>query len=328
MRRGEYAGGVVLMLSTRRPLPLITVMAAALAAATGLAPAASAGQGMNTLQATSPEVTGPVTKTVKTCRLYANETAFGMRCGTVTVDGSTIREILNGDPLPTCWHEPLPVGLSDEYGELEGQKEAHGDSGAYWLKTCLKGIDPETLRVHGKVTFTEEVVWVPDGAEVVGLTDNQRTLVAIEAREARIPLPTVATTPTVRPRVMRDVAFSVVNDVQAGPVSYSNGGTTVEMRARLVHLRIVPAQGASAVSCPGAGVEVTTGDTPTTRPEACWWRYARSSAAQPGRTYEVRAIASWTVEYSAGGAWTPLAMIEKQQVTLQPVTEVQTMVVP
>lgn len=292
-----------------------------------VAPQARAEGGLKAPGASAPPASGPVRKTVKSCRLYASQSGFGMRCGSLSGDGSTVKEILGGDPLPDCWHEPLPEELVADYAELRAAQLAAGEKGDFWLETCMKGIDPVTLRVTGEVTFTEEVVWVPEGTPVITLTRNQQVLVAIEAKSARIPLPSVATSPAVRPRVQQDVSFRVVNDVEAGPVTYSRNGTLVEMRARLVHLRIVPQPGATAVNCPSAGVEVTATDTRATRPDGCWFTYPRSSAAQPGRTYEVRAVTSWTVEYSTGGAWIPMATIEKEQITLQPVTEVQTLVV-
>ncbi|MDQ1289086.1 MAG: hypothetical protein QG622_2652 [Actinomycetota bacterium] len=292
-------------------------------AVAGMAPPAAAYPGNENTTAgvtTPPPPSGPVRRTVKTCRMYANNVSFGMRCGLSTLTGRTIQQILGGDPVPGCWHEPLPADLTDEYAELLREKASQGERGAFYLKTCMKIAEPE-------VTFSEEIVFLPEGEPPTTLTRNQRTLVAIEAKESRIPMPTIASSPSVRPRVMQDVAFRVVNDTSTPTITDTRSGTKVEMRARLVHLRIIPMTGAAAVGCSGGGVEVTAADTRTARPDACWYRFPRSSAAEPGQTYPVRAIASWTVEYSTGGVWTPLATIEKQQTALQPVTEVQTMVV-
>jgi hypothetical protein len=278
----------------------------------------------------APVATGPVHRQVKTCRLYASDLGFGMLCNRITGGGLSIRQILGGEPLPGCWQEELPADLQSEYAALQAERIRSGSQGAFWLQTCLHGIDPKTLRVTGEVTFTEEVVWINDGDPVVRLTPGQARLVTIERHEATIPLPTVVTSPTVRPRVDQDVAFRVVNDNQVGPLLFNQPGVgPVQMRARLIHLQVTPQPGAAAVNCPGTGVQVTATDTPASRPQACWTKYTRSSAAQPGQTYAVQAVTSWTVEYSTGGGpWQALATVEKRQTSLQPVTEVQTVVVP
>jgi hypothetical protein len=267
-------------------------------------------------------------RTVGNCRVYGGSGGFGLDCRSYSGSDDTIREILGGDPLPDCWDEPLPAELLDEYAPLISEQAALGQRGRFVLRTCMTGIDPRTLKKTGDVKFDQQVTWVPEGDPgKPALTERQKRLVGIERKSAVIPLPLLVATPTVRPRVEQPVSFAVANAREVGPLTYVDAGTVVRMRARLTRLEITPAPGGPSVSCAGGGVTAGPGDTPRSQPEGCWWTYDRSSAAQPGGTYPVRARARWVVEYSRGGGWLQLSSFAKEQTLQQPVTEIQTVVI-
>ena len=278
----------------------------------------------------APVVTGTQRRQLGGCRIYGGQGGFGMRCGALTGGGLSARAILGGDPLPDCWQEDLPGDLVDQYAPQEQQRLAAGDRGRFVLETCLVGVDERTYTATPDFGFTEKVEWLPAGQPPEQLTANQRRLLAIWGDSRTIPLPSVVTSPTIRPRVGQDVAFSVRNGDEVGPIGFDRPGPggVVRMQATLVYLRVVPEPGAAPVRCDGPGIQVTATDTRQSRPEACWATYDRSSAAQPQQRYAVRAVALWLIQYQTGGVWNDLTVVEKEQTALVPVSEVQTVVVP
>jgi hypothetical protein len=310
----------------------------------GLVPAgeASAGGGLGGTPSGPPAPSdGPQTTTVRTCRLYAEPESFGLTCRHGTDGFDTIRQILGGDPLPDCWDDQLPPDLAIALAPEVAQNRDKGLKGDFYLHVCLKGVDPKTLKVEpGGIHYTQNPVWIEPPARPTTLTDRQRGLVATADQNQRIPLPVVATSPSTTPRVGQDVSFWVTNDRQTAPLVVAGPGVgRVVMRGRLVFLQVTPDPSQSAVGCRGAGLRADRADSPTSAPGACWWRYARSSATQPGQSqavdgavlpaYDVPTVATWVVEYDPGdGVWHTLATFERRQALEQPVTEIQTLVVP
>ena len=313
-------------LTTRTGL-VVAALAATLTATLGLAPTAQAGGGSDNTQVR----TGVPSKKVGKCRMYANESRFGMVCRKYKGGDRSVGEILQGDKVPECWDEPLPEDLVDEYAPYAADLEANGHKGRFVLRNCMKGIDPETLEITGEVEFTEEVRWLEEGDPgLPDLTANQRELVAIEGGQGTIPLPTLMTTPTVRPRVGQQVAFSLADGEPAVTPVVHPAAASVTMRARMTQLRVTPETGSRRVTCPNGGIQVAVGDTPTSLPAACWWRYTHSSSTQPEGLYPVLAEARWVVEYAANaetGPWQQFAVFTKEQTTMQTVTEVQTVAI-
>jgi hypothetical protein len=325
-------------------LTLTRTLTLAAAGVLGAAPGALAGSFGDPGPGSPPPTDGsPQSTTVKSCRLFAAPDSFGLSCGGGHDTFLTVRQILGGDPLPTCWDDALPPDLKAKYDPIAAQRIAAGTKGAFYLEICLHGVDPQTLQVlPGGIHYSQTVQWIPDGREPKTLTDRQRRLVATSDQQATIPLPVVASSPSVIPRVGQDVSFWVSNQHVAGPLRFAGAGVgQVLMRARLVYLQVTPdPTDGTTVGCPGAGVVATRTDTPTSRPDGCWWRYRRSSASQPGQSnpdpgngtslpaYDVQAVATWVVEYDANGGWRRLATFERRQALEQPVTEIQTLVLP
>ncbi len=236
--------------------------------------------------------------------------------------------------MPDCWHEPVPEDFRpprhtpDELGD-----DGRPLPGEWWLRTCLvRGIDRDTKRPTGRWSSprSRSTSWTRSGP--IRLTANQAVLLAGERNQRQIPEPFAATSPSESPRVGQDVAFYVPPSQRTGDtITVSGPGVgTVAMRARMTELVVWPlgTRPAPSVSCPGGGDRVERGETRTTTPDACWWRWDRSSAHRAGSTYPVQVEARWVVEYQAGGGWIELGAFTRDQQIDQPVTEVQTVVVP
>jgi hypothetical protein len=257
---------------------------------------------------------------VSTCSLYANSAGFGMWC--LAGDGSvgSLRALLGSDPFPACWHEVPPAGFVPP-------APADGP-GAWWVETCIKGIDPQTLRRTGAVVLEQRPVFLAPGAERF-LTVNQRRLIASVHQET-YPVPLLAVGPSGSPRVNTDVFYWVVAGRAAAvtrQVALPTG--PVSMRASIVQTAVQPAGPAGpTVRCDGRGVEVHAVTAPEQVPGACHHRYRHSSARAQGGEYAMPVTAYWRVEYAVGGgAWTELGTFAVNTVQRLRVTEIQTLVV-
>ncbi|MCW2568945.1 MAG: hypothetical protein JWN54_3042 [Mycobacterium sp.] len=256
---------------------------------------------------------------VSMCSLYANSAGFGMSC--LGGDGSvgSLKAVLGGDPFPACWDEVPPAGFVPP-------APADGP-GAWWIETCVKGIDPETLKRTGPVLLEQRPVFLAPGAERF-LTVNQRNLIASVQQET-YPVPLLAMGPSSSPRVNTDVYFWVVpgraRTVERRVVLPAG---TVSMRATIVQTAVQPTGPAGPTArCAGRGVEVHAVTDPERVPGACHHRYRHSSARASGGEYAMPVTAYWRVEYSTGGAWTELGTFPVNTVQRLRVTEIQTLVV-
>jgi hypothetical protein len=268
------------------------------------------------------------------CHIVSSSSYIGASCGSFTGGkGPSIREILGKEKLPTCWNEPMSqaekdaIGLEDSAGRT------------FWWKRCLHGITrkgKEYVIDPGGVTFSVGYQSYPDDQtglkegdpdfllRLADLGPGQRRLVNSESRDGQIPYPVIATGPSAYPRVNQDVAFF---DAQAKDITVTVGGVT--LRARESSLDIKPQGGdGPTLKCAGSGVKVVKGDTPLTRPGACWFRYDRSSAGQPDEQYQIAVDAHWVVDYRVGnGAWQEFNAFTKSSITTLRVNEIQSLVV-
>lgn len=255
------------------------------------------------------------------CRMYASSSGYGMVCP--APGGGSLKQVLDGDDVPTCWHEDPPPTFVPEMELLPG------DPRRWYLQACVSGFDANAVQI-GRLRFSFDFVPLLP-TEVVRLTENQREFTTRIQRNAQIPLPVVQNAPSGSPRVDDDTAFYVLEEYTEAPtIAFDDR----QMRARQVYLTVEP-EGAVPVStsCPGAGVRVTAEDTRGTRPDACWHTYRRSSNDLSRGTfydrYRAFVTAYWTVEYSedGGATWTELGTFEKEAMAGIRVTEIQTLVV-
>lgn len=267
---------------------------------------------------------GTQTGQIGDCTAVAGPSYLGLSCGTYTGGTLTVKQILGKDPVPDCWHERL---TDAELAAMGLQNST--DSTWYWER-CLHGIDPKTKTIGPDgVSFTIGIVSIdPDDAET--LTDRQQDLVDFSGVDQQVPAPVAVTSPSAQPRVGADVSFfdPVDNVVEA------NAGNVL-LRAEVTSLEVQPlGEGmGDVVTCPGTGHQATRGDSPATHPDACWYRYERSSAGEPPNSqgvpaYPVVVTERWTVTSSLNGAPAQLfTTFEKSQITSLPVTEIQSLVI-
>lgn len=284
------------------------------------------------------------------CHLYGGPEGFGLSCGTRSgAKGDSVAVILGDDLVPACWDEPASgqdvanLGVTDTTG-----------FDFYW-RWCLTGVNPKTKTVTGKgIGFTRAFTWLPRATKAcvpqkkrylitaacrIVLTERQRVLVDMQARDTMIPSPAVVAKPaSVRVRV--PVAFVDDDAVTDKAISWDDheavigpiAAGAVQMQARLLSYEIDPTgTGQHAFDCPGfARVVPPDGATPATAPNACWYStgYAHSSARQADEAYPVTVTATWVIQYDAGDGWQPLGdPFDKTQQTPLRVSEIQTLVI-
>ena len=88
---------------------------------------------------------------VHRCVLYANTSDFGADCVGGTSD-LTVKILLHDDLFPECRFDPIPSDVSPP--------DTHdGEAGAWYLKTCLKGIQPDGSGHFTRTTELECDAW-------------------------------------------------------------------------------------------------------------------------------------------------------------------------
>lgn len=293
---------------------------------------------------------GTKTGTVGTCAVYAGAGGFGVSCANGGGGSNqTIAQILAGDPVPQCWDQPLTAA------ELPLYATAGLDDYRYYWQTCLSGVDPQGNQT-GPIQFTRTFTFARKNAPpcpgfaapaptglpplvcVQGLTDHQHSLVDMKEASQQIPNPTIVVSPIPgRARVDADVAFSLAlpgggDPTVVGPITETGSLGAVQLRAVLTGLTVEPLGrgGGDALPCPAPYTEqATAGDTPTSKPNLCWYSYRRSSARQPSLKFPVHATATWVVQINTGAGFVNFTdPFTKSQDSPLTVTEIQTIVVP
>ena len=273
----------------------------------------------------SPDST--VVDQVNNCSVVSSPSYLGLSCAGGEWNKHSIKETLDGDKLPHCWHDKMTPA------ETEAMNlDPEGGSTWYWWR-CMEGVDPQTLTVGPDgVSFTTGWIPVKDGDAIITLTHNQELLVAMFDKDGQIPSPVAGVSPMAHPRVGSWVSFF---DGTPGSVEPLTAGK-VQLKAGVVSLKVEPlGEGITEPSsvdlpltCSGTGYRAHRGDAPDTAP-GCWFRYERSSAAQPAQAYAARITAHWLVQVSAdgGASWTTFNEFDKSQITTIPVTEIEALVV-
>jgi len=337
------------MVSRRVTTPVIALLAGLVALCAYASPA-SAGFGGQPPTAPTPPPSGssggssgaPAHRNDGGCSLYATSSSFGLSCLTVrgTDHAKTVKQILAGDPASFCWDELIPADeLADKYGYVEIPQSP------YYVHSCMTGLDVNsTLYVQPGVHLDQKVIEIARGAPdcprdahkripealtgfcVMTLTHNQQTVVsATDLADGQIPGITIVTEPSTKVRTNEAVAYvdaGTDGDHATVTPRYQVGGVT--MWAEMGTYSILP-YGPDGVRQPCKGTEqVGRGDTPDSKPDACWWTYPLSSAGQPNQVYPFRAEAGWTVYYRDGAGTHTLASFLKYDDLELPVSDIQT----
>lgn len=260
------------------------------------------------------------------CTVVSTPHYLGAACGDSNAgEGRTVKQILGDDPVPTCWHEDFSAQDHEGTGFVN---TGEPDPKTWYWEWCMEGVDPETKERTGPITFT--VTYVPLGRDdkVVRLTPRQAELVRIQRSDGgTIPNPIAISSPSAFPRVGMWVSFFDSADPEVVETSVG----AMELRAERTWIRVHPTGTGMSVQCPGGGSKATPEDTKETLPDACWFRYLRSSAQQPDQEYPVSITAHWVASYrhpATGGVWQTLNEFDKTTQMTLPVSEVQALVVP
>lgn len=270
------------------------------------------------------------------CRVFATPSHIGLSCITGGAgDVTTVREILHGDPAPTCWDTVISdADLQDVYGytEVEGL--------TYYLHSCITGLDlNRSLHYQPDLNLSQSVIEIPDGAPrcdrpfradevgqcVMWLTDHQQTVVdSVDSDDSDIPGVVIVTRPSPKVRTNVDTAFvdsQTITQTQARRI----GGVRVWAVLDDQYIEPNGAGEAPKKQC-RLTARVSEQDTPQTAPSACWWTYTKSSAAQPGQVYPFRASAHWTVYYADRAGTHVLTEFVKYAQLQLPVYDIQALV--
>jgi hypothetical protein len=266
----------------------------------------------------------PTYGTVKNCAIVSSSSYLGMSCAGSDHQGRTVKQILGPSDVPGCWDEQL---TDAELAAMNVENSPGPDGWTYYWEKCLSGIDPKTKTVGPDgIAISLELKRIDNGDPIKTLDAHQQDLVNGLARNGNIPAPVAGVSPADHPRVGADVSFF---DGTPDVVQVAVG--TVVLRAHIESLDVEPlGPGVEPkVSCPGTGLVAGPDDTRAGHPGACWYRYLRSSAAQPDEVYSVQITVHWTVESSAdgGATFTPFNRFTKSAITRVPVTEIQALVV-
>jgi hypothetical protein len=259
------------------------------------------------------------------CHIVSGPEYIGGVCAGSSSEGKTAKEILDGDPVPTCWDDPV----SEEDLAAMGKANVPGPDGyTYYWHSCLSGIDPKTKKVEpGGMHIESRLLPIDNGDKPQTLTTNQHTLVEGVADRGNIPTPVAVISPADHPRVGLNVAFL---NGSKGELDVRPLGAVIH--AYVDHTTVEPlGKGISPkIGCPGNGTPARPGQTPVEGDGLCWYKYLRSSAGQVEDVYHAQITSHWVVDISATGlpgTFERLDEFNKSAISQVPVTEVQALVV-
>jgi hypothetical protein len=267
----------------------------------------------------APPTSGAASVDVGKCRLYANARNFGVNCfGPRFGKTTTIKDLLGGDPFAECRYEPLPDDMSVPATHA-------GEAGAWYLKTCLKGIGEDGA---GRFERTSELEWFPPEKPVPTLTTRQEQAWEARAHQSAYPMPLPQFGPAARPRVLIPTYFWLTESTSA-PIRHTafDGDQYVLMEAYVAGIDVTPGtdDALKPTYCPAPLLPYDRSRAIGDQPSGCSYTYHRSSASRPGQTYSVTVQARWAVRYKPeGGVWTEIGEFALANVFDTPVDEIQT----
>lgn len=257
------------------------------------------------------------------CSLIASPNSVGGICLSANgMDGPTIKEVLDGDPLPECWHEKLTRE------ELDDLSIEHGDGEGWYWRRCLVGVDPKTFDIEPGGIYFAVGIWYysDDDPQLVELTPNQVEFIARFVRRGNVPQPMMLTSPSPVPWVNDPVSFYNATEDELH-VDLAIPG--VAMRGRITEMIVYPeGQPGKAKRCDGSGIQVEEGDTPETVAGACWYTYEQSSQTAKDDTFRGEIHVRWQIDARIDGEWQPFHTFVKSTEGLIQVNEVQALVRP
>ena len=117
--------------------------------------------------------------------MVSSPSFLGLSCGSGASSNRTVKDILQGDPLPDCWHEPL----TEAELSAMGLENTEGPEGSHWYwERCLKGVKPDKLDVSpSNIHFTIGLSRSPTAARSSTCTDTRSTSSTSRATTSRSP---------------------------------------------------------------------------------------------------------------------------------------------
>lgn len=257
------------------------------------------------------------------CSLIASPHSIGGVCVRANAfTGITVEEILDGDPLPECWDEPLTQDELEAINLVNSE-----DAGWYWHR-CLEGIDPETFEIDPEGLHLSVYIWPyqNDDPELLFLTENQQRFVDRFVNRGNVPQPVLLASPNPLPFVNDDISFY---NYGTDEMQVDLPAPGVQMRAKITELLVYPeGRDGESITCPGPGRQADVNDTPQNLRDACWYAYEQSSMTQPGDYFEAEIHVKWQVDARVDGSWEPFHEFHKSGSAQIPVNEVQALVRP
>jgi hypothetical protein len=287
--------------------------------------------------------------TVRNCSLYANPNNFGYVClGGDSGDVTTVKQILHGDPPPTCWDVPISDQDAATLYSLDPNPAA-----PYYLRSCITGLDlNKSVYYQPGLQLNQEIISIVANSPncplplkqrdlnerrcVATLTNHQQQVVTFaRPGQAEIPAVRLVTQPSATIRTNVDSVYS------DGPKRHrldirvdKTADNGVHLWAEMTEYKVLPygPDGGHAVSCKVGSAVGLNDDAQLApcsgNPPAVHWTYPTSSAGQPEQAYPLRLQTDWTVFYTdAAGQTQRLATFSKYGDYKLPVYDVQSLVV-
>jgi hypothetical protein len=288
-------------------------------------PASFTGSATPTAVPTSTGDSAATHGTFQNCTVVSGPQYLGLACAGKGHDTRTVKQILDGDPVPDCWDDPVSDA---ELAAMHLENKPGPDGWTYYWHRCLTGVDKKTKTVDpGGMHIETGLLRLLNSKDPQTLTENQHQLVDGLSGNGSVPAPYAAVSPADHPRVGQNVAFW---NSSPGELTVNAGAVT--MRAHVVRTTVEPlGKGVGrAVSCDGNGTRVERGQIRTEGDGICWYQYLHSSAGQVDDVYHAQITSHWVVEISASGlpgTFVHFDEFDKSAISQITVTEIQALVV-
>jgi hypothetical protein len=207
-----------------------------------------------------------------------NGESAGGSGGSVHVDGNAGG---SGDGFQECRH--VPVDHQDPAGQPPG-------AGGWYMVLC----SPD-----GKDPLSHGPVWIAAGAGGAPAVSPEQ-LAQLARKRLRLPQPRIAASPAADQLVNLPMWLWLNEGWRQVSASASVPGVSVTAVAKPTSVSWSMGDRGS-VECAGPGTPHRPDVDPRSPSPDCGYVYRRSSAAQPGQTYQVMATIRWTVTWSGAG---------------------------
>lgn len=296
----------------------------------GLSPAGAAAPGTQVAAADGDRSSPAQSEAAGNCTAYANGTSMGSYCNTGAGGETvgTLRQRFGGQDFRPCKYDKPPKGISVP-------RNPNPDEGRWWMQTCLREIDWDTISGGSDKSLSMQLVWMPDSADTTYENPNplEEWLWDVVSNSTQFPVPYLRPKPNYVPLVgvpaylemdwldpetidsgkkttVRDPNGPYTDLKSGGPFVQSTNGDLI-MRARARQVTVYPQQKDMQPTKCGDGVIFYDEDKPAdpaVQGKQCYLTFKRSSAAaeakatskipaELGDVYYLRVEVEWEVTY-------------------------------